>query len=112
MLQYLLPRRKKRTLTTGEEGGADDDKATVETVRTEATRVHEPFMFSWWVFFLMWDLSKEEILRLKMGEIRRVVLAGSLPQPDVERNCVSWVLWHLRFQCFWPFYTAVEGIPG
>jgi hypothetical protein len=22
----------------------------VETVRTEATRVHEPFMFSWWVF--------------------------------------------------------------
>lgn len=32
--------------TTGEEGGADDDKATVETVRTEATRVHEPFMFS------------------------------------------------------------------
>jgi hypothetical protein len=42
----FYPEERKRTSTTGEEGGADDDKATVETVRTEATRVHEPFMFS------------------------------------------------------------------
>lgn len=42
--------------TIGEEDEADvddDDKATVEAVRTEATRAREPFMFSLWGFLLI-----------------------------------------------------------
>ena len=49
-----------------------DDKATVEAVRTEATRAREPFMFSLWVFSInLRDLIEEEIFKLLTGEIRR-----------------------------------------
>ena len=40
--------------TIGEEDEADDDDddiATAEAVRTEATRAHKPFMFSFWFFY-------------------------------------------------------------
>ena len=38
--------KNKNTLETiGEEDEADDDIATAEAVRTEATRAHKPFMF-------------------------------------------------------------------
>jgi hypothetical protein len=45
-----------------------------------------------------------------MGEIRRVVLAGSLPQTDVERNWVSWVLWP-SFTMFLAFLYSGGGFP-
>jgi hypothetical protein len=57
-----------------------DDKATVEAVRTEATRAREPFMFSLWVFSInLRDLIEEEIFKLLTGEIRRGVLTRSRP---------------------------------
>jgi hypothetical protein len=66
-----------------------DDKATVEAVRTEATRAREPFMFSLWVFSInLRDLIEEEIFKLLTGEIRRGVLTRSRPAVEIM------VFWH------------------
>jgi hypothetical protein len=52
-------KNKNTSETIGEEDEADvddNDKATVEAVRTEATRAREPFMFSLWVFLLIYGI--------------------------------------------------------
>ena len=58
-IKYYDQKNKNTSETIGEEDEADvddDDKATVEAVRTEATRAREPFMFSLWVFLLIYGI--------------------------------------------------------
>jgi hypothetical protein len=76
--------KNKNTSETMREEDEADDKATVEAVRTEATRAREPFMFSLWVFSInLRDLIEEEIFKLLTGEIRRGVLTRSRPAVEI-----------------------------
>ena len=59
-IKYYDQKNKNTSETICEEDEADvvddDDKAAVEAVRTDATRVREPFMFSLWVFLLIYGI--------------------------------------------------------